>query len=132
MANPPGSGDQALLQAYDDDEEGLRVVIASGASEQQTYTAPVSGEFAPGAGAAAQFPNVAGKLVYLAARLANVGNVYVGDANDTTVADGATDVTTGFELAPGDRVGPLPLANLNELWGIGQNATDSVTYLVVA
>lgn len=97
---------------------------------QQTY-ALTSGEFAPGV-AAAQFPSIAGKLVRLKARLANTGSVWVGDASDVTVGNGTTDVTSGFQLSPGDDSGWIPIANLNVLYGIGDGASDSVTYMVLA
>lgn len=99
-------------------------------SSQQTGT-PTTGEFAPGV-AAAQFPSIAAKLIRIKARLANTGSVWVGDASDVTVGNGVTDTTSGFQLSPGDDSGWLPVANLNVFFGIGDNATDSVTYMVLA
>ena len=98
--------------------------------EQGTYGTVDSGEFAPGT-TAAVFPTVTCKLVRFKARAANAGKVYVGPTG-VTKADGTTDTTTGFELQPGDDTGWLPVANVNVFYGIGDNATDSVTYLTLA
>lgn len=96
------------------------------------YTAPNTGEWAPGV-AAATAPTIACKLARLKARAANTGKVYIGiPAETVTKADGTTDTTTGFELAPGDDTGWIPLDNLNRISGIGDNATDSVTYMTLA
>jgi hypothetical protein len=99
-------------------------------TESKTY-APTTGEFAPSTSATV-FPTLTAKLVRLKARTANAGNVWVGDASDTTAGDGTTDVTSGFQLAPGDDSGWLPVANLNVFFGKGDNAADSVTYMVLA
>lgn len=98
--------------------------------ETVRYTTPTAGEFAPGT-SAAQFPNVAAKLVRIKARLANAGNVYIGPMG-VTKADGTTDTTTGLQLLAGDDTGWIPVSNLNKFYGIGDNAGDSVTYLVLA
>jgi hypothetical protein len=95
-----------------------------------TAAAPTVGEFAPGV-AAAQFPAGAGRYVRMKARAANAGNVYIGAAG-VTKADGTTDTTTGLQLAAGDDTGWIPIDNLNRFYGIGDNAADSVTYMVLA
>ena len=103
-------------------------------TEPKVYAAPNTGEFAPGTTAGGtQFPDVAGRYVRLKARYANVGKVYVGIQGDTvTKLDGTTDAASGFELAAGDDTGWIPIDNLNRLKGIGDNATDSVGYIVIA
>jgi hypothetical protein len=90
----------------------------------------VSGE-RQGSATAVQLPTVSGSLIYITALVSNAGNVYIGAAG-VTVPNGTTDVTSGLELTPGTMVGPLPLDNLNRLFMICDNATDDVTYLVLA
>lgn len=110
----------------------LATLVTSG-FEYFRYTAPVTGEFAPGttAGGVA-FPTITSKMVNLVARSANTGKVYVGVAGATvTKADGTTDTATGYELIPGAATGWIPVDNLNRFKGIGDNATDSVTYMVL-
>lgn len=109
----------------------LAPVTANGVEvEQHAYTSVDTGEFAPGTSAAV-FPTVAAKLVRFKARAANAGKVYVGPSG-VTKADGTTDTTTGLELEPGDDTGWLPCDNVDTFYGIGDNATDSVTYMVLA
>lgn len=98
-------------------------------SEQQTYTAPKSGELA-GSATAAQMPNVACKLVMFKAHGDNAGNVYIGAAG-VTKADGTTDTTTGLQLAAGESTPWLPVDNLNRLFRICDNAGDDLTYLAM-
>ena len=101
----------------------------TGSVEQQTYSTVACGELA-GALVATQLPNVACKLVRFKARADNVGNVYLGAAG-VTVPDGATDTTTGIELAAGDDSGWLPTDNLNRFYRICDNAGDDLTYLAL-
>jgi len=63
-----------------------------------------------GSATAVQLPVVAGSMVYIKAVASNAGNVYVGKSGVTKV-DGTTDTTTGYELTPGDSIGPLPIAS---------------------
>lgn len=96
---------------------------------EPAFTAPDSGEFAPGT-SAAQFPTIACRYARMKARSANTGRVYIGTSGVTT-ADGVTDTNTGFELSQGEDTGWIPVDNLNRFYGIGNNATDSVTYLIL-
>ena len=93
-----------------------------------------TGEFTPGTTAnGTAFPTRAARLVRFKGRAANTGKVYVGVYGvNVTKADSTTDTTTGFELAAGDDTGWIPCNNLSQFKGIGDNATDSVTYMVLA
>lgn len=83
-----------------------------------------------GSATAAVLPTVAGSMFWIKAVASNAGNVYLGMAG-VTVVDGTTDVTSGFELAPGDMIGPLPVENLNKFYIICNNAGDDITYLAM-
>lgn len=99
-------------------------------SRSEQYTTVASGELA-GAISATQMPSVACKLVRFKAHADNVGKVYLGAAG-VTVANGITDTTTGLQLAAGDDTGWLPVDNLDRFWRICDNASDDLTYLVLA
>lgn len=88
-----------------------------------------SGERA-GSVTAIQLPGVAGSMFWIKAVASNAGNVYLG-LSGVTVVDGTTDTTSGFELTPGDMIGPLPANNLNDFYIICNNAGDDITYLVM-
>lgn len=81
---------------------------------------------------AVQLATVAARYVRIKAQVANTGNVYLGSSNAVTKAAGTTTTTCGFQLAPGDDTGWLPASNLNLFWMICDNATDHVTYMVIA
>lgn len=83
-----------------------------------------------GSATAVQLPSVAGSMFWIKAVASNAGNVYLG-VSGVTVVDGTTDATSGFELTPGDMIGPLPADNLNNFWIICNNAGDDVTYLAM-
>ncbi len=89
----------------------------------------VSGE-RQGSATAVQLPNVSCQMVWISALASNVGDVYIG-ASGVTVPDGTTDTTSGFELNPGDKIGPIPVSNVNLLYMICDNAGDDITYLTV-
>lgn len=97
--------------------------------EQKPYQEVRSGELA-GAVAAAQLPNVPACLARFRAPDDNAGRVYLGGAG-VTVADGATDTTTGLALSAGDDTGWIPVDNLNRFWRISDNAGDDLVYLVL-
>lgn len=84
-----------------------------------------------GSATAVQMPTVSAKFVRVKAVVSNAGNVYLGGSG-VTKPDGTTDTTTGLELAPGDDSGWLPASNLNVFYIICDNATDDVTYMVLA
>lgn len=98
--------------------------------ETPPYATIRSGELA-GSLTATQFPSLTARMVLVRAVSSNVGNVYIGGAG-VTKADGVTDTTTGYQLGPGDSTPWLPIANLNQLYYICDNAGDDLVYLVLA
>lgn len=69
--------------------------------------------------------------VWLQAPSKNSGKVYVGfncDGLPITIPDGVTDITTGFELAEGDSIGPIKESNLSNIQFIGTDEGDSLIY----
>lgn len=83
-----------------------------------------------GATSATQLPDVPCALVMFTALANNAGNVYLGGSG-VTVPNGATDVTTGVELAPGASTPWMPVGNLNRFYRICDNAGDDLTYLAL-
>ncbi len=94
-----------------------------------THSIIHSGELA-GAAAATQLPDIPCSMARFKAAYDNVGRVYLGAAG-VTVKDGTTDQTTGFELNAGDDTGWIPVANLNQLYRICDNAGDDLTYMTI-
>jgi hypothetical protein len=90
----------------------------------------ISGE-RQGSATAVQLPTVSGSLVYITSLASNAGNVYLGGAG-VTVPNGTTDTTSGLELPPGTLIGPLPIDSLSRLYMVCDNATDDISYLVLA
>lgn len=90
---------------------------------------PQSGELA-GSVAAVQMPDVPCRMVRFKAHSDNAGNVYIGGAG-VTVANGATDTTTGLQLDAGDDTGWIATDNLNRFYRISDNAGDDLTYLAM-
>lgn len=111
----------------------VNMVQATGAPtvtvRQETYTVVRCGEVS-GSVTAKQLPQVACKLVKIVALNDNAGNVYIGGAG-VTVANGTTDATTGLQLDGGQDSGWIPVADLNELFIISDNAGDDITYLAL-
>lgn len=101
-----------------------------GAPVGDPLTLSACGELA-GATSATVCAAATARYVRLKARSDNAGSVYLGFDATVTAANGTTDTTTGFELAAGDDTGWLPLANLNQLWRICNNAGDDLTYWVL-
>ena len=97
--------------------------------ENIPYGKVTSGERA-GSATAVALPSVEARLIWISAVSSNAGDVYIGGAA-VTVPQGTTDTTAGYELNPGDKIGPLPLSNLNLLYIICDNAGDDITYLVL-
>lgn len=92
-------------------------------------TGVATGELA-GSATAVQMPSVACKLIRFKAHKDNAGQVYIGAAG-VTVANGSTDVTTGFQLQAGDDTGWIPVDNASRFWRICDNAGDDLTYLAL-
>ena len=80
--------------------------------------------------AAVVLPSIPCKLAYISALKGNTGYVYIGGAG-VTVATGSLNVTTGLQLEAGDTIGPLPIPNLNVLYGIAATSGDDISYLVL-
>lgn len=97
--------------------------------EQRTYATVLSGELA-GSVTAAQMPQRACKLVKFVALPDNAGNVYIGGAS-VTVAGGTTDTTSGLVLDAGQDSGWIPIADMNQLFRICDNAGDDLTYIAL-
>lgn len=93
----------------------------------ERYNRVLNGELA-GSATVVQMPDIPCQMVNFKAVASNAGKVYIGTAA-TTKVDGTTDTTTGFELAPGDETGFLPVSNLNVFYRICDNAGDDLTYL---
>lgn len=82
---------------------------------------------------AVKMPNVYGNYCRFKARNGNTGNVYIGPSTITIPNNQAvTDVTSGFELAPGDDTGWIPTANIAHFYYMCDNATDVLTYIVIS
>ena len=94
-------------------------------------TQVLTGERA-GSATAVILPTLNCTMVWIKAVASNAGNVYIGSSTSATVVDGTTDTTSGYELTPGDQLGPLPLDNLNKLFIICDNAGDDITYICMA
>ncbi len=101
-----------------------------GSTKLWTYTnirtGEIQGRVTPG-----NFPSIPGELIKIKAMPDNAGNVYIGWNNSVTKADGTTDTTTGYVLNAGDETPYLPIANLNLLYYICDNAGDDMTYIVL-
>ena len=82
-----------------------------------------------GSATAVQMPDIECKYVLFVAASDNAGSVYIGGSG-VTVPDGTTDTTSGFELAAGDALPLLPVANMNLLWRICDNAGDDLLYMI--
>lgn len=94
------------------------------------FTQVKNGELA-GSVTSVTMPNVGCLLVRFVAASSNTGNVYLGGAPTVTAPNGATDTTTGFQLAPGEETGWIPVTNLNLFAYICDNATDDLLYIAL-
>lgn len=83
-----------------------------------------------GSASALQMPEIPCNLVKFKAEASNVGNVYIGGST-VSLPNGNTNATAGFELAPGDETGWLPVSNLNKFYRICDNVGDDLTYLAL-
>ena len=92
--------------------------------------APVAcGEVSSTNAAATQFPAIQCSYILIKALAANTGNIHIG-LSGVTIADGATDVTTGYELDAGDElIVPLKNGNTEILYHINTAANGGFTYL---
>lgn len=91
------------------------------------YTGEVAGSVT-----AVQFPHIVkGDYIRFKAHADNAGNVYVGRVGVTKVA-GSSGMTAGFQLAPSDDSGwiPMPFGGSQAFYYICDNAGDDFTYMV--
>lgn len=104
----------------------LAVTLAS--DQEPPYAALTlgTGEKA-GSTSASQFATITTKWAKVKAQYDNAGRVYIG-ISGVTKANGTTDTTTGWQLIPGDETPWFPIANLNVLYLICDNAGDDVVY----
>lgn len=92
-----------------------------------------TGEVA-GSATAAAFPHdLSGTWVCFKALPSNAGNVYVAQLSGVTKADGTSDTTTGWILAPGDTSPWFHMGgqSLTSWYRICDNAGDDVIYAVM-
>lgn len=97
------------------------------------YTIIASGEIR-GSTISEKLPDVPCALVKFKARSSNSGSAFIGFTSDTgglTVPEGNNDTTSGFELAPGDDSGWIPIDNLNKFYRICNTDGDNLTYLAL-
>lgn len=81
---------------------------------------------------AAVMPTVECKIAYLRTAATNAGTVYIGGAG-VTAANGTADATTGIPLEGGEQFGPLPIANLNQLYTIvSGTVAQRLMYLAIS
>lgn len=106
------------------------MAIKNAANQSVQYTTVATGELA-GSATAVQMPDVDCRLVMFKAVFSNVGNVYIGTST-ATLPDGTTDITTGYELIPGESTPWIPVDNLNRFYRICDNAGDDLTYVALA
>lgn len=124
--------DDALstLSDADNDKVAARVDFEGALwTRHKAYKTVTTGE-RQGSATVVQLPTVACSMVNIKAVNSNAGNVYIG-VSGATKPDGTTDTTTGFELDAGEETGWLPVANLNTLYMICDNAGDDITYITV-
>lgn len=97
--------------------------------ESEAYRKVVSG-FVEGSAGIVQLPDVPCKLAWIVAEAANAGNIYLGPSTVKS-ASTSTDPLVGFQLDAGVMIGPLPIANLNQLYHICDNPGDDLMYFVL-
>ena len=101
------------------------------------FTNVLNGEIA-GSSVPIRLPDVGAKMANIGAVLGNAGRVYLGGATlitgaataPVTVADGTTDITTGWQLGPGQETGWIGITNLNIFDRICDNDGDDLTYVI--
>lgn len=80
---------------------------------------------------AAQLPAVSCNLVKIKALMANTSPIYIGPSSVTRPSGPEPDATSGFEIAPGDETGWLPISNLQNLYAIAEHDGDKIVYLAL-
>lgn len=77
-----------------------------------------------------QLSDVPCRMVMFVAPNTNTGDVYLGTST-TTVVNGTTDVTSGYELKASAQTPWLPASNLNLFWIKCDNDTDDILYMAL-
>ena len=77
-----------------------------------------------------QLPNVSCHQAKFKARAGNAVPVFIGPSG-VTIADGATDALTGFQLAANEDTGFVPVLNLNKFYGLASAGVGQLTYLAL-
>lgn len=90
----------------------------------------VSGELV-GIALATQGPDIKCQLVKFKARAVNTGKVNIGFTSGVTLGAGATNTTTGWELAAGEETPWIPVENLNKTYRICTSVADHLTYIAL-
>jgi hypothetical protein len=131
MGSPSPDLDNVLIKYKDmgDGTHALVYAVVPSGIPSDVFSELANGELA-GSAVAVRMPDVPCKMVKFKAQTTNAGYVYIGGPG-VTVPNGATDVTTGLELLPGDETGWIPIDNLNRFWRICNNAGDDLTYLAM-
>ena len=114
-------------------QEAGEVFYHDGGAKHTIY-APLatvaSGEVIVG-DSAAVLPTIACKMVYFRTSGTNAGTIYIGGAG-VTAPNGTLDATTGFPLIANEQLGPIPIANVNQFYGIASAASQGLIYLAVS
>lgn len=76
-----------------------------------------------GAVNAERLPDIAAAVVKIKANATNDGNMYIG-------AEGVT-TSTGYQLDAGEETDWIPLGNLNKLYQVADDATQTATYIIL-
>ena len=96
---------------------------------QEYFDSPKTGEIAL-TSVSQQLPNISCYQVKFKARAINAVPVYIGPSG-TTIGDGSTDATTGFELSAKEETGFVPVRNLNEFYALASAGVGQLTYLAL-
>ncbi|MHA2118164.1 MAG: hypothetical protein ACW98J_04520 [Candidatus Thorarchaeota archaeon] len=88
-----------------------------------------AGELAGSVGAT-QGPDIPCSWVKFKAHDDNAGTVFLGGVN-VTVADGATDTTSGWPLESGEESPWFRVDNVNRIYRICDNAGDDCSYVLL-
>lgn len=77
---------------------------------------------------AAALPQKRGRYCFVKALADNVGIIYLGNSASVTAPTGATNATCGIELSAGETLPYIPIKDLSEIFAIGTDAGDGLTY----
>lgn len=95
----------------------------------EVYSHVYSGEVS-GSAAIKQLPDVDCRMVMFSAPITNANPIWLGGST-VTLADGTTDITSGFELVAGASTPLIPVVNVNKFYVRCTTATDDILYFAV-